>query len=43
MNLKVILSKLWSLISGLLLGLTSIAAAILFVIGFAYIVLKIMS
>ena len=43
MNLKSIFSKLWSLISGCLLGLTSMVAAILFVIGFAYIVLKIIS
>ncbi len=43
MNLKSILLKLWSLISGCLLGVTSIAAAILFVIGFAFIVLKIIS
>ena len=43
MNLKSILSKLWSLISGLLLGLTSMVAAILFLMAFAYIVLKIIS
>jgi len=42
-NFKSILSKLWSLISGCLLGITSIVAAILFVIGFGYIVVKIIS